>query len=289
MGCGASKGKDSNPDEIKSDMKRTKISDFDSFFDSASALLGTLEELRATFQGTREEMNEIARTAELVNPSLIEAIKVFLWSCSAHKEGKIIAAGLNFTSDPPAFTIDCRDMDWITYDFSAAFQSMIGGMVKAPGQLIDVGKLAKDIGEQAANLSKDIPGKIKGSGLNPLEQARATAYAAVNFKTVAAGLAKVPNLVKEVGECLKELGDLVPKLKDLISQADEVGKKAHEKGVHKIHEIFDQFQTAPKKTPEQIAAEAKGKKPKKGKKKGKKAEKGGDKAKEHGKAPKAHA
>jgi hypothetical protein len=292
MGCGASKDKDSNPNEIKSTMKVTKIGDFDDFFNSASDLLGGLEELRSGFQDTREEMNEIARTDELAHPSLIEAIKVFLWSVSAHKEGKILAANMRFTTDPPALTVDCSYMDHITYDFSQAFMDMIKGMTGAPAKLIEIGQKAKEIGEKSVDLAKDIPGKVKGSGLNPFEQVKASANAAMNFKTVTAGLAKVPNVVKETQEALKDIAALLPKIVELIAQADDVGKKAHDKGIRKMGEMFDHFQTAPKKTPEQIAAEKKGKKPKKIKRKGKKAgdaKEGAHKEAGHATAGKAHA
>jgi len=158
-------------------------------------------------------------------------------------------------------------MDYRTYDFSAAFMDMVGGMTGAPGKIIDIGKGAKEVGEKSTELGKDVTGKVKGSGLNPLEQAKAAANAASNFKTVASGLAKVPNILKEAQDAIKDIKELLPKLAELIMHADDVGKKAHEKGVRKMAEIFDHFQTAPKKTAEQVAAEKKGKKEKKSKRK----------------------
>jgi hypothetical protein len=271
MGCGASKAnKDSNPNEIKSIMKPTKVLEFDQFFRTASDLLETLEDLRSTFEDTREEMMDIGRTDELAAPSLVEAFRVFFWSVSAHKKGEIKAAEIRSTSDPIAFTVDCSYMDWKTYDFSQAFMDMVSGITGAPAKILDLGQKAKEITERSAELSKDIPGAVKSAHLNPLDMAKATANAAVNFKTVAAGLGKIANIVKQVQDTIKDIKELFPKLADLILHADEVGKKAHEKSMLKIDEIFDHFQTAPKKTPEQVAAEKKSKKAKKHKRKGKK-------------------
>lgn len=297
MGCGGSK-EETNPDEIKFEMKTTKVPEFDEFFTSASEFLENLENLRATFQDTRGDMNELGRTEELVTPSLVEAIRVFLWSASAHKDGNIKAAGIDFSTEPPALTIDCGGMDYKTYDFSQAFKDLIGGLVSAPGQISDLTSKVQEIGDKATELSKDIPGKVKAAGLSPLDNAKATGYAGANFKTVAAGVAKAPKVLKEAGDALADVKALLPKVKELIAGADEVGKKAAEKGQKKMDEIFDHFQTAPKKTPEQIKAEQKGKKPKKaGKKKAKKgqegkdgkaAEKQGKAGEEHGKAGEEH-
>jgi len=279
MGCGGSK-EESNPNEIKSQMKETKVAEFDDFFKTASEFLEGLEDLRARFQDTREEMNELGRTDELVTPSLIEAVKVFLWSVSAHKDGNIKAAGLSFETDPPAFTVDCGHMDYKTYDFSAAFKELVGGLVGAPQKIADLTGQVKEITEKANSLKSGLKEKVDNSGLDPMGKMKATANAGVNFTTVFKGLAKAPEVLKQASEAVTDVKALLPKIKDLVLDADTVGKEAAGKGHKKMDEIFEHYQKAPKKTPEQVKAEHKGKKPK-NKKKAKKHAAGEHKAGEH--------
>lgn len=281
MGCGNSK--DGNPDEIKSEMKWVKIKAYDDFFDSAKGFLENLEELRGTFQETLEEMHEIGRTEELVEPKLIEALRVFFWSVSAHKDGKFLEAGIKYTTDPVAFTANCSYMNWRTWEFSDALNRLVGGITSAPGQIADLASKLKEIEEQLPEIRKDIDGKVKAAGLGAMEQLKAVGYVGSNIATVAAGLAKAPKVIEHAKNALKEIQETVPKIPELMGNADEVGKKAAEKKMTTIDEIFDHFQTAPKKTPEQIKAlkkeqkrKAKGKKPKKhGKKEGDKHKEGG--------------
>jgi hypothetical protein len=281
MGCGGSK-EEANPNEIKHEMKKTQVPELDEFFNTASGFLEGLEGLRAGFEDTRDEMNELGRTDELVAPSLLEAIKVFFWSCSAHKDGNIKASGVTFTSDPPAFTINCQNMDFKTYDFSAAMHDLIGGIVGAPKQIADLGSQAKEIGEKAVELQKDVKAKIDASGLNPLEKGKAGAYAASNFATVLNGCKKAPNVFKQATDACADIKGILPKIKTLLDEADVIGKEASGKNIKKMDEIFDHYQKAQKKTPEQIKTEHKGKKPKKaGKKKAKKEHGGEHKKEEH--------
>ena len=51
--------------------------------------------------------------------------------------------------------------------------------------------------------------------------------------------------------------EVIPKIPELISQADEVGKKAAEKDIRRMSDIFDHFQTAPKKGEDKIKEEKK--------------------------------
>jgi len=274
MGCGGSKEAE-NPNEIKSEMKETKIPDFDDFFKSASEVLEGLEGLRAGFQDTRDEMNELGRTDELANPSLIEAIRVFLWSVSAHKDGDIKAAKLDFETDPPAFTVDCGYMDFKTYDFSAAFKELIGAFTGGPQQIADLTGKVKEVGEKANALKSELKAKVDGSSLDLMGKAKATANAGSNFATVFKGLAKAPEIFKQAGEAINDLKSLLPAIKGLIVDADKVGKDAAGKHHKKMDEIFEHYQKAPKKTPEQVKAEHKNKKPKT-KKKAKKPAAGGE-------------
>ena len=94
-------------------------------------------------------MNEIGRTEELQDPKLIEAFRLFFWSCSAHKKGNIAECGLKFELDPPALTVDCSYMDWRTWDFSDAFKKLIGGTTSAPGKIVDLTKLSAEILEKS--------------------------------------------------------------------------------------------------------------------------------------------
>jgi hypothetical protein len=98
---------------------------------------------------------------------------------------------------------------------------------------------------------------------------KAPGYIGANLKTVTSGLSKAPKVIGQVKEGIKDLKELLPKIKGLIDTADEVGKKAAEKKLLTIDEIFDQFQTAPKKTPQELAA-LKKEKERKNKKKSKK-------------------
>jgi hypothetical protein len=281
MGCGGSK-EGENPNEIKYELKDTKVPALDEFFKSASEFLEGLEGLRAAFEETRADMNEIGRTDELATPSLLEAIKVFFWSVSAHKDGNIKAAGIDYTMDPPAFTVNCKEMDIKTYDFSAAMKELIGGLVNGPKQIADLGGKLKEISDKTKELSGTFKDTIKESGLGPMEQAKAVGYAGSNFATISKGLAKAPNVLEQSKAAITDVKAMLPKIKPLMDEADVTGKEASAKGVKKIDEIFDQYQKAQRKTPEQIKAEHKTKKPKAHKKKGKK-EEGKEHGKDHGK------
>lgn len=266
MGCGASKG----GEEINSNMKRVGVPAFDEFFDSASGMLQTLEDLRETFQETREEMLELSRAEELKEVSLIEAIRVFFWSCSAHKNGTIVLAGLKFDSSTPSFTVECGDMDWRTWDFADNLRKLIGGFLGAPKTIQEVGEKIKEITEKLKEVSTDVTGKIKGAGLEGMEAIKAVGNATSNIATVTNGLSKAPKVLEQAQAALKDLQALIPKLGELIEKADEVGAQAHKKGLTRMSEIFDEYQKAPKKTKEELKAyhkeqkrRAKGKKPKK--------------------------
>jgi hypothetical protein len=278
MGCGGSKDGESNPNEIKFDMKPTKVPELDDFFKSASEFLEGIEGLRSAFQDSREEMHELGRTDELVTPSLLEAIKVFFWSVSAHKDGNIKAAGINYTTEPPAFTVECGHMDVKTYEFSAAMKELIGGLIGAPKQIVDLSGQVKDIGEKANSLKSDVKAKIDASSLDIMGKGKASVNAGINFATVLKGVGKAPDVLKQSQAAVKDVQELLPKIKAAMDEADVIGKEASGKGMKKMDEIFDHYQKAPKKTPEQIKEEHKGKKPKKGKKKGDKKDK---KDKEH--------
>jgi len=286
MGCGGSKEAE-NPDEIKSEMKDTKIPEFDEFFKNASEALEGLEGLRAGFQDTRDDMNELGRTEELATPSLVEAIRVFLWSVSAHKNGDIKAAHLAIESDPPAFTVDCGHMNVKTYEFSAAFKDLISAFTGGPQQIVDLTGKVKEVGEKANSLKSELKAKVDESGLDLMGKAKATANAGINFATVLKGVAKAPKILQQAGDAIKDLKSLLPAIKGLVLEADTVGKEAAGKKHTTMDEIFEHYQKAPKKTPEQVKAEQKGKKPKTKKKARKPAAGGEHKAGEH-KAEEGH-
>lgn len=259
MGCGH--GKDENPNVIQSEMKWTKLPELDTFFKSASEFLEGLEDLRAAFQETREEMHELGRTEELKDPKLIEAFRVFFWACSAEKEGAIILCDLKFSMDPPSVTVDCGSMDWRTWDFSDAFKRLVGGFTGAPAKIVELTKAAAEVGEKAVEIGKSFSDTVKGSSLNPMEKARAIANCGVNIKRIQEGVTKAPNIFKLAQEALLELKDVIPQIPDLIAQADAVGKKAwEEKRIWRMSEIFEHYQTAPKKTEHEIKEDKKRKK-----------------------------
>jgi len=254
MGCGGSK---ENPNKIYSEMKNTKVQELDSFFRTAEECLSGLEELRASFVECIEEMNDTGRTEELKEPKLIEAFRVFFWSVSAHKDGNIILADTKFTTDPIAFTVECGSMYYKTWDFSDAFKQLIGAFTGAPAKIIELGKNIKEVGEKAVELSKSFSDTVKGAGLNPMDAARAVANCGANFKRITEGVKKAPLIFKAAEEAIKEMKEVIPAIQDMIVKADEVGKKAHEKRHLTMDDIFEHYQTAPKKTHDEIKAEKK--------------------------------
>jgi len=60
MGCKGSK--DENPEEIKSEMEKTKIPDIDAIFEEAATILGNCEDIRSGCTDTVDEMNTLANT-----------------------------------------------------------------------------------------------------------------------------------------------------------------------------------------------------------------------------------
>jgi len=261
MGCNGSKG---NPDEIHYEMKKTQIPELDEFFNTASEVLKNLEEIRANFKEPREEMHEIGRLDELKEPKLVEALRVFFWSVSAHKDGKIIDAKLKWEVNPPTFTVECGDMNYHTWDFADAIERFIAGFTAAPARIVEIASKMKEVGDKSVELSKSIKEKVDASGLGAGDKMKASINAAGNCKTIADGVAKSPTILKESQEAIKEMQEALPHIGDLIAKADEVGKQAHDKKMKTIDEIFDHFQPQEKKkTPEQIKEDKKKKKGKK--------------------------
>lgn len=203
------------------------------------------------------------------------------------KKGNIIECDLKFDLDPPSVKVECGGMDWRTWDFSDAFKKLVGGFTGAPAKIVDLTKAAAEIGEKAAEIGKTFKEKIEGAGLNAMDKVRAIANAGINIKRITDGCQKAPNVFKQAQEALLELKEVIPKIPELIAQADEVGKKAHEKHIWRMSDIFDHFQTASKKSPEKVKEDKK-KNKKKWKRKSKHAPAGGKdpkgaKAGDHGK------
>lgn len=99
--------------------------------------------MRVRFQDSRQKMNEIGRTQELKEPNLKEAFKVFFWSVSAHKGGKISAAGLDFSEiETMSFKLKCSDMDVDTKTFNESAEALLHGVTSGPKELQ---KLAEDL------------------------------------------------------------------------------------------------------------------------------------------------
>jgi len=67
-------------------------------------------------------------------------------------------------------------------------------------------------------------------------------------------------VLKGAEDAIKAITEVLPQIPDMIAKADEVGKKAHEKRHYTMDEIFEHYQTAPKKTADEIKAEKKKKK-----------------------------
>jgi len=252
------------------------------FFKAAGEALSTLEELRVTFKEPIEGMNELGQTEELVEPKLIEAIKLFFWSCSAHKDGQILLTGIKIQTDPFALMANCDYMDYRTWDFSDDLKKVIAGLTEGPKKIAEVVQKMPEIIEKFKGISSEPNKKIDAAGLNPMDKVKAVANTALNIKTVASGIAKFPKMIETIKDNLKEALEAAKEIPQAITHADEVGAKAHAKDCKRLYEIFEHFQTAPKKTKEEVEADKKAKESKGEKKKvrvSKNAPKGGKDAK----------
>lgn len=88
MGCGASKeGEDK---AIDYSMEWIPSSEFNNFFRTCESVLETAENLRSGLEDSLEEMYDISAVSYLKSPpTLMDAVKVWLWALSANNEGDI--------------------------------------------------------------------------------------------------------------------------------------------------------------------------------------------------------
>lgn len=86
MGCGGSRS--SGDREIQYNMEWIASSDINSFFSSCEAVLERAENIRAGLEDTSENMFDLTAVNYLkAPPSLLDAVKVFLWAISANNGG----------------------------------------------------------------------------------------------------------------------------------------------------------------------------------------------------------
>ena len=97
-------------------------------------------------------MREISRIDELKDPKLIEAFRIFFWSVSAHKDGKIADAGFDIELNPPTVTVKTDGMDHNTHEFNKQVKELMGGVRDGPGKIVTIVENLKEMNEKAQGI-----------------------------------------------------------------------------------------------------------------------------------------
>ncbi|EAR85798.1 hypothetical protein TTHERM_00312800 (macronuclear) [Tetrahymena thermophila SB210] len=245
MGCGGSRDKADR--EIKSYMIWIPFAyDVNAFFSPCENLLETAEMLRAGFEDTTEIMHDLASTNYLKSPpppTLIDAVKVWIWTLAANNEGDIGKCHLNADSSSPYLKVDlgnecsyCKNNPDIFHPecsqnqnakFQKALQTYIKTCIEGVKQLPDLLKNLIDLAEKSKNLAENCKSCL--DALSTLEKAKALSNIAKNSATLASGVSKLKNVQTLVTEAVKNMQDIVKQVPDILATANEVAKKAVDK------------------------------------------------------------
>lgn len=88
MGCGGSR--DGGDKEIDYTMEFVPAPDVNAFFSTCEEVLKQAEELRAGWEDSLEEMYDLSSVCFLkAPPTLVDAVKVWIWTLAANNEGDI--------------------------------------------------------------------------------------------------------------------------------------------------------------------------------------------------------
>jgi len=274
MGCGSSSGKKDSR-KIDYEFEYVYIDSAYRFFNSASDLLKTAEEIRHGIQDSIEKGMKLAGTYKLKNYKYTDTVQVMFWSMSACAKGKITDLDYEFSAESPYFKVS--DMKYETRKLYKTFSNYLGTCVSAPEHLKNLIDTLVELVPRTADLLTETKSQIENSVASPFQKAKALTRLTRNIAKLPRELEKCKVLQKLVVTAVEDMKELIPKLKEMFEKADEIGAKAYAEGFHlnkgekTPEQLFDKYHTGERKTPEEIEALKKSLTKKKHAKKGAKA------------------
>lgn len=229
MGCGSSSASD-NPDEIKTEMKKTLIPSYDDLFSKISEVLEKCEKIRGGLQDNTDDMLELSNAELLKKPELVDAINAWLWSVSASCEGHIAKANLKIEENSPYISWELGNSYVDCWSFQQKLKDFITTCLEAGKDLIELSKTLEELAGQAKDFGATAKDDAKAANLGLGDTVKAVSGTVANCKTTVDGVGKVKKVKEAVEAAAKNLREILPKFPQMISEADKVGEKAHKEG-----------------------------------------------------------
>lgn len=262
MGCGGSKDKDGNPNEIKFQMQTVGVAAADDFFKNVGDALESAEKIRKGAEDDKEEALELSHAYRLKDKGqrMRSAFQVLFWAISAGNGGDVKKTKLDIVAELPFLKFE-RDgnLHNDTNRLGEASNGFLEACANGPADLQNIITKLSEAAEKAPKLKDD----CDFSGLGAMEKPKAFKNIAVNTQTLTKNLPKVKDLLPKVQDAAKDMKEIGPNLKNLVDTADETGKKAHESKKTTPSEIFDEFVKDGLLTDDEVKAERDAKDPKK--------------------------
>jgi hypothetical protein len=245
MGCKGSK--DAKDDkEIKYDFERIGFLSLDDFFNKASALLESAENIRSGLDDNKERGAELTGTHLLKDPKYHDTVQVLFWTLSAENGGKIKDTGLDIVGETPFIKLDANKCQTATKEIYDTFAGYVKTVMDGPQTVQDVVEQLQALSEKMTTVTEEGKNEIQNSSMGLVDKTKAIAKLGKNSAKLPKELAKCKELSNTLKTAKTDLQELLPKLKDLAANADEVGAKAHADGLAKAPEIFSKYHTGPK-------------------------------------------
>lgn len=246
MGCkGSKEAKDDK--EIKYDFARLNLLSLDDFFNKASDLLKSAEDIRSGLDDNRERGAELTGTHNLKETKYVDVVQVLFWTLSAENGGKIKDTEIDVSSETPFIKLDGRKCTRDTYDIYETFSGYVKTVMDGPKTVQDVVDQLQALADKMPTVTQDGKAEIQNSSMGFKDKAESIAKLGKNTAKLPKELAKCKNLKQTLEQAKTDLQELLPKLKELLQNADEVGAKASGDGLKKAPEIFDKYHTGARK------------------------------------------
>lgn len=188
-------------------------------------------------------------------PSLLDAVKVFLWALSANNGGNIVSCNPTAKSSAPYLDIKITDASThsIKVDLNSFKDSLreylktvIEGVTQLPKLIEEVVGLVDN-----ANTLKDTASDSL-SHLSMMDKAKNLGKIGQNTAKLAKGASKLKSLLPILTEASKNLQEIIKNFTETTGKADEIGKKAIAKKTFAMDEIMQNFHPADKHTEKEI-------------------------------------
>jgi hypothetical protein len=243
MGCQSSKDAGAEDNKIDYTFEHTRLPNFDSFFNKASAILETCEKIRGGLEDSKADGMELAGTDQLEAPKYIETLRVLLWAISATAKGKNIEIEPEVTQEKPYLDVNVSVLNEETKKLYETFKEYVNTVTDGPEDIKTAIENLQAIVDETPDVVKNAKSEIESSSLGFKEKAQAVMKVNKNSAKLPKQLKKVKHLAEVLKEAGTDLKQTVPELKTLVKGAGDTGKKAADAKLYKPKEIFDKFHT----------------------------------------------